>query len=183
MVVVSSITHANITNDYNDGANCLKNYLRYAEAVSCGDATAASLVLRAIAPPSMGRRSEEAAGDVVVDQLAAALAEAGYEVDRRVGQSHFRCDLAVRKPGDAAYRLGILLDGDDYYAQADILERDLLRPRLLQAFGWRTVHVLAKDWHADAEAVVKKLVETLEGAARAVGPARVAGAERQRRPR
>ncbi len=43
MVVVSSITDADITNDYNDGANCLKNYLRYAEAVSCGDQASAAL--------------------------------------------------------------------------------------------------------------------------------------------
>ncbi len=163
MVVVSSITHADITNDYNDGANCLKSYLRYAEAVSCGDQASAGLVLRSIAPPLAGRRGEGAADDAVLDQIAAALTQAGYEVDRRVGQSHFRCDLAVRKAGDTAYRLGILLDGDDYYAQADILERDLLRPRLLRTFGWRTTQVLAKDWYNDAEGVVKGLVAMLEG--------------------
>ena len=37
MAIVSSIQFADITNDYNDGANCLKNYLRYAEAVSTGN--------------------------------------------------------------------------------------------------------------------------------------------------
>ncbi len=108
----------------------------------------------------------------MLEQIAAALTQEGYEVDRRVGQSHFRCDLAVREPGDAEYRLGILLDGDDYYAQADILERDLLRPRLLRAFGWRTAFVLAKDWHNDAEAVTRQLIELLEAADRGAKPAR-----------
>ena len=37
--VVSSIRHHDITNDYNDGANSLKNFLQYAEAVSKGDAS------------------------------------------------------------------------------------------------------------------------------------------------
>jgi len=37
MAVVSSIQFTDITNEYNDGANCLKNYLRYAEAVSVGN--------------------------------------------------------------------------------------------------------------------------------------------------
>jgi very-short-patch-repair endonuclease len=163
MVIVSSITHADITNDYNDGANCLKNYLRYAEAVSCGDQASAGQVLRTIAPPATGRRADDAADDAMAEQLAAALTAAGYEVDRRIGQSHFRCDLAVRKPGETSYRLGILVDGDDYYAQNDILERDLLRPRLLRAFGWRTAHVLAKDWYQDAEGVVARLTNLIEG--------------------
>ncbi len=37
MAVVSSIQFTDITNEYNDGANCLKNYLRYAEAVCIGN--------------------------------------------------------------------------------------------------------------------------------------------------
>ena len=45
MAIVSSIQFADITNDYNDGANCLKNYLRYAEAVSTGNREAAHRVL------------------------------------------------------------------------------------------------------------------------------------------
>src|SRR6185369_3449454 len=45
MAVVSSIRHHDITNDYNDGANCLKNYLRYAEAMSAGEFDAARRVL------------------------------------------------------------------------------------------------------------------------------------------
>ena len=45
MAVVSSIQFTDITNDYNDGANCLKNYLRYAEAVSTGNSEASHRVL------------------------------------------------------------------------------------------------------------------------------------------
>ncbi len=49
MAIVASIRHSDITNDYNDGANCLKSYLRYAECASAGDAAGARRVLRELA--------------------------------------------------------------------------------------------------------------------------------------
>ena len=100
MAIVSSIQFADITNDYNDGANCLKNYLRYAEAVSTGNREVAHRVLH-----SMSRWQAVSDGpggevnDPVAEQVAAALTAKGYIVDRAVGQSHFRCDLAVRQTG------------------------------------------------------------------------------------
>jgi len=78
MAVISSIQFADITNDYNDGANCLKNYLRY-------------------------------------------------------------------------------------YDQSDLLERDLMRPKLLREFGWKVAFVLAKDWHDDRAAVLERLDRLLSG--------------------
>ncbi len=163
MVLVSSIRYSDITNDYNDGANCLKNYLRYAEAVSVGNLRTVQRVLRSVA-----RRFEtDAAADnaptnPVVEQISAALRQAGYQLDHAVGQSHFRCNLAVRCEGDTEYRLGILIDDDAYYDQADLLERDMMRPKLLRDFGWRIAHVMTKDWHADRDAVVARLLRQIE---------------------
>src|SRR5690606_4872267 len=48
MAIVSSIESTEITNEYNDGANCLKNYLRYAEATSVGDAATAQRILHGL---------------------------------------------------------------------------------------------------------------------------------------
>ena len=45
MVIVSSIRATAITNDYNDGARCLKEFLEYAEAVSVGNEAAARRIL------------------------------------------------------------------------------------------------------------------------------------------
>lgn len=164
MALVSSIQHADITNDYNDGANCLKNYLRYAEAVSGGNIEAAQRVLHGMSrwhDAPVDRDTDVV--EPVAEQLASTLAERGFLVDRRVGQSHFRCDLAVRREGDDAYRLGILLDGRAYYEQSDLLERDMMRPRLLRAFGWPVAFVLAKDWYEDPKAVMDRLLRRLEG--------------------
>lgn len=164
MAVVSSIRHHDVTNDYNDGASCLKNYLRYAEVTSAGDSVAACRILAgysALSSDTADNPSGET--DAVVDQLAAALAAHGYKADRHVGQSNLRCDLAIWREGDAAYRLGVLVDTDEFYQQPDVLEKNLMRPRLLEEFGWKIAHVLTKDWHRDSEAVLGSLLLRLSG--------------------
>ena len=72
MVLVSSIRSHAITNDYNDGARCLKNYLRYAEAASSGDTAAMDRVLRELA---WDRGAAQAGGkdDAVIGAVAAAF--------------------------------------------------------------------------------------------------------------
>ena len=163
MALVSSIQHADITNDYNDGANCLKQYLRYAEAVSEGSMEVASRILHGMSRWHDATNQEQVASDVVAEQLTLALTRRGYRVDQHVGQSHFRCDLAVRRDGDAEYRLGILVDGPAYYDQSNLIERDMMRPRLLRDFGWKITHVLAKDWYAAADDCLEKIIALLEG--------------------
>jgi predicted DNA-binding WGR domain protein len=162
MAVVSSIQSTAITNDYNDGANCLKNYLRYAEAVSRGDGAAAQRVLSGISRWGDSVHDSKSEQDVVGLQLAAALREKGYLVDASVGQSHFHVDLAVRRAGDADYRLGILLDTLIDYEQAETLEREMLRPRMLRGFGWRVAKVLAKDWYNDPGGELQRLCAAME---------------------
>ena len=164
MAVVSSIQSTAITNDYNEGANCLKNYLRYAEAMSDGDDASARRVLTSI---SRWRDSANDAGsedDEVGVQLTAELRERGYLVDTNVGQSHFHVNLAVRCTEDSAYRLGILIDRLANYEQVETLERELLRPRLLCGFGWRVAKVLAKDWYNDRAGEFQRICDAIEGA-------------------
>jgi len=100
-------------------------------------------------------------GEVVVQQLKMALEGAGWLVDPAVGMSHFRCDLGVRQEGDRIYRLGVMVDTESYYAQDDLIERDLMKPSLLQAFGWRIAQVLTCDWFRDREAVMARLEQLL----------------------
>jgi hypothetical protein len=164
MALISSIRHDAITNDYNEGARCLKNYLQYAAAVSCGDrATAQRVLHESLSHLGSSTASAEISVEVVVDQLATALGERGYEVDLNVGQSSFRCHLAVRNPDQSEYRAGILVDTADQYNQTDSIEREVMRPKLLEAFGWRIRHVLAKDWLTDQGAVLTDLAHFIEG--------------------
>ena len=107
--------------------------------------------------------AENATVDAVAEQLAATLVTRGLLVDRAVGQSHFRCDLAIRRPGDSVYRLGVLVDSDAYYEQADVLERDVMRPKLLRNFGWNICQVFAKDWYEARDRVVDRVLRLLAG--------------------
>jgi predicted DNA-binding WGR domain protein len=163
MAIVSSIRHPDITNDYNDGANSLKNFLHYAEVVSKGDDATARRVLENLNPLSRKALAPLTIGDAVIEGLAAALRQRGHAVDLNVGQSKFRCDLAVRGSSDGLYELGILVDTDGHYANANLLDRYLMQPGILKAFGWRFALVLTKDWYHNPEEVLARIERLLHG--------------------
>ena len=163
MAIVSSIRHHDITNDYNDGANRLKNFLNYAEAVSQGDEAAARRVLENLNPLNRKALAPAGESDTVAERLAAALCGRGYLVDLNVGQSKFRCDLAVRNEPDSLYQLGILVDTDGHYANPNLLDRYLMQPGILRTFGWRFALVLTKDWYHNPDDVLARLEKLLKG--------------------
>ncbi len=166
MAVVSSIHYSDITNIYNDGANCLRQYLEYTEALSKGDYPTSNRVLSSLSP--LGEIEDGEIRDAVVLQLGEALRKHGYRVDLNVGDSRFRVDLGVRKKsvrtedGPADYLACVLVDTDAHYQQTDLLERDVQRPSVLTAFGWKVCHVLTKDWYHKPEEVLKKLLKVIE---------------------
>src|SRR5262249_27847069 len=77
--------------------------------------------------------------------------------------SKFRCDLAVRVESEGMYKLGILVDTDSHYANPNLLERYLMQPSILTAFGWRYLIVLTKDWFHNPEDVLNRIEKTLRG--------------------
>ncbi|MFF0339587.1 AAA domain-containing protein [Kribbella sp. NPDC004875] len=158
MVVVSSIEPDAITNTYNDGANTLRRFLAYAAAVSRGDNVAAKSALTSYGVRSPARAKTSTA---VVGQLAAALEARGVEVDAAVGESVFRCDLALKLPDDDGYRLAVLVDTPDRVAADTLLERLTTHPSVLTTTGWRVHHVLTTDWTRSPETVVSHLLDAL----------------------
>ncbi|MFM2089781.1 MAG: hypothetical protein RLZZ127_270 [Planctomycetota bacterium] len=154
LALVTSITADRITNDFNPGAAALKRYLAYAEAASAGSHAEAARILAGLSGTG---RTADADADPHAEQVADALRAEGWQVDRRIGASRFRCDIAVRGTGDAVYRLGILLDHERDYAGLSCWERDVARPAALHAFGWRIEHVLIRDWIRDRDGVLHRL--------------------------
>jgi hypothetical protein len=158
MVVVSSIKGVAITNTYNDGANCLKNYLDYSEAVSMGDEQQIENVLSRLYS-HFGNEGYNAELSSAAKQLASSLEARGWQVDRQLGQSRFRCDLAIRQPGRDKYSLAIVFD---HYAKTqDTLEDFLLKPMVLKAFDWDYEFILIKDWHENSDAIIEKIESRL----------------------
>ncbi|HYG34730.1 MAG TPA: WGR domain-containing protein, partial [Clostridia bacterium] len=90
--------------------------------------------------------------------------------DINVGQSKFRCDLAVRSSSDALYQLGVLIDTDGHYANPNLLDRYLMQPSILRAFGWRFALVLTKDWYHTPEDVLNRLEKLLQSEPAATEP-------------
>ena len=164
MAVVSSIGAEAITNVYNDGANTLRAFLGYASSMSRGDALGASGQLRSFG--ERGRRSTDGpvADGPVIAQLAAALRERGIEAVERLGQSHFRCDLALRRPGDGAYRVAVLVDHRERVGAQPVVERLVSHPLVLAGAGWRVAHVLTKDWFERPDEVLVGLERELDAA-------------------
>ena len=113
-----------------------------------------------------GRRATDApvADGPVIGQLAAALRERGIEAVERLGQSHFRCDLALRRPGDPAYRIAVLVDHRERIGAQPVDERLVSHPLVLAGAGWRVAHVLTKDWFERPDEVVAGLERELDAA-------------------
>jgi hypothetical protein len=177
MAVVSSIEADAITNTYNDGANTLRRFLGYAQTVSRGD-TAAAVAALGRGGSAVGRSAVGAAGsrpgvgpgtgvgsggDARIGAvLAQALRDRGLVVAEELGQSAFRCDLALRRPEDDEYQVAVLLDTPARVGAQPLGERLTSNPAVLSQAGWKIVHVLLKDWHDDPERVIESLIHEVD---------------------
>lgn len=164
LAVISSIRHVDITNEYNDGARALKTFLNYTEALAKGDHVGARAVLENFNPLAVANMAPAVSRDTVIEQVAEKLRQRGHQVDLQVGQSRFRCDVAVRRKGEAHYTLAVLVDTDSHYRNSNLVDRYLTQPGILRAFGWKVAFVLTKDWLHEPEAVIERLERELRGA-------------------
>jgi len=176
MAVISSIRHSAITNEYNEGANYLKRFLQYAELVSQGQMAGA----RAILDSMVLRRVE--GGTIqpsrVRDQIKQQLQAMGYVVDEQIGQSDFKCSLAIKARPDSErsdnqqesgpgspgqnYVLGILLDDEKHYLNENLIEQYYQRPAILERFGWKVLPVYSRDWLHQPQKIMEMIRKLLE---------------------
>ncbi len=145
VAIVSSIGPESITNDYNVGANTLKQYLRYAAAVSVGNETEISNCLDSLGAGRSERGWNEGADDPVVQRIADEFAGSGHDIELNVGHSTLTVDVAARRAETPGRARAILVDTDRHYAIDDVVERYVTRPAVFRAFGWDVEHRLAKD--------------------------------------
>ena len=154
MIVVSSITSEQITNDYNAGANALKTFLRYAQLASTGDGHGASTALKAV---SGSVDHAQKPTNAAAMQIAEELNERGFVAEVNHGMSRFCIDVAARSKEESDFKLAVLLDSKETYASHSTLEVLTDRAILLEAFGWTAVTVTMREWANDPAKVIARL--------------------------
>ncbi|MGX5819196.1 AAA domain-containing protein [Chitinophaga lutea] len=161
MAVVSSIRHHQITNVYNAGANYFRQFLQYAETVSAGNAEGARRILEGLSAVR-GHSEYRTPASVMLGDIRAQLEQQGFTVAEQLGQSGFRCSLAVKMNAqDESWALGIIVDDEEYFRHENVLEQYCLRPAVMERAGWKTVAVYAKDWLEQPQKVMEALLRQL----------------------
>lgn len=130
------------------GVEGLKNFLEFAERG------------RLSVNPMQAKPNEES--DLIND-LAVELGKQGYEVDKLVGRSQFKIDLAVIDPHNKdTYMMGILTDGKHYYETKTERDREICQPNVLRMLNWNVMKVWSVDWFENRQAVVERIVKALK---------------------
>jgi len=100
-------------------------------------------------PSADGAAPAAGGGGLLEEDVARELAARGHAVDRDVGSSGCRIDLAVRDPARAGrHLLAIECDGESYHSGATARDRDRLRQSVMEGLGWRLHRIWSSDWAA-----------------------------------
>lgn len=102
--------------------------------------------------PSVEPESDEDTCDCIITRIADGLRSHGHTVKTRIGRSSFKIDLAiVDSENPDRYKLGIILDGRDYYSLPSVRDREITAPSVLTSLGWRLYRVWTIDWFLNPE--------------------------------
>ena len=147
VVIVSSITAADMPRTASQGPTLLRSYLEYAEK----------------GPPALVSGADGGLGDVespFEDAVRRALVGKGLEVRAQVGCSAYRVDLAVVDPGSPGrYLIGIECDGSSYHSARTARDRDRLRQQVLEGLGWRIMRIWSTDWVRNPDRQIERVLQ------------------------
>lgn len=156
-ILVSSIrsTDVDIEKTNSRGVALLKQYLHFAEFNKKST----------IQKPRTNQTSNALIGDVYQE-----IIKLGYEVQRDVGTSDFRIDLAVVHPNDPnQFVLAIECDGSLYMHSKVTRDRERLRQEVLSKRGWQIYRIWSTDWLNHRKREVDYLRKAIERALKKQG--------------
>jgi len=149
------------------GPKLLKQYLMYVRAISDADTAVATAILRELAgaeAPYTSATGLSSVQEQMRERLSKEVEKYGYTVDTDLGNRRSRISLAVYDPKEDRYVYGIELDRDAYAASDAILERDVYKPRFMEARGWQIQRVWCRDWWLSPNKVIRSIVNAIEKA-------------------
>lgn len=144
MAVFSSLLPHHIPEDGNlpKGVVALRNFLKYASDI------------QEDAPVDEGEVEKES----VIDDIANRLREMGHYVQTHVGRSAFKVDIAIVDPDNPnQYKLGIIVDGRDYYKLPTVRDREITVPDVLEQLGWTIKRMWVLDWFENPDLAIKNI--------------------------
>ena len=110
-------------------------------------------------------RSESVINEGFTDiklQIKERLEKLGYEVVLDLGSRDNRISLAIYDSNKDRYLLGVQLDKDAFASTASALEREVYKPRFLEANGWTIMRVFCRDFWLSPTKVVRNIINAAE---------------------
>ena len=145
------------------GPKLLKKYLMYARAVARGDDEEVKVILSELEetePVTEARTITSLAS--VEERIKDRLVKLGYKVDTGLGNRKNRISLAVYDEKKDKYLVGVELDKDAFLSSDSAMERDVYKPRFLEARGWSIIRVWCRDWWLYPQRVIKAITTLAE---------------------
>ena len=132
-----------------EGARMLRSYIEYARK--------GASALRPIE-----RTEAFESEDDFCEVIANFLEKHGYLIERQVGCSDYKIDIAVKNPNaEGEFIAGIECDGLSYIHAKTARDRDHLRRSVLQNMGWNLYRVWSTEWSRNPKAEGQALLDFL----------------------
>jgi hypothetical protein len=165
-IIVTSIEpeELKVETSKNAGPKLLQKYLMFTRAVAKGDDREASIILSELRVPDPKPETMFTNVAAVEVQIKERLEKLGYKVDTGLGNDNNRISLAIYDPDSDRYLVGVELDTDAFKESKSCLERDVYKPRFLEARGWTIIRVWCRDWWLSPQKVIKTITAAAEKA-------------------
>ena len=159
VIVVTSIEPEELKVDgaKNSGPKLLRQYLSYVRAVSAADTRDAESTLSSLNPHEGSESRSQSPARDVEEEIKAKLEKAGYTVHTGLGNRNNRISLAIYDDKLDRYLLGIEIDLNVYPGSSSAMERDVYKPKFLEARGWSIMRVWCRDWWLSPQRVIKNI--------------------------
>ena len=163
IIVVTSIEPETLKVDTakNLGPKLLKKYLTYARAVSKGDDEEVRAILKEI---DCGESESKSFSSLISieEEIKERLEKQGYKVSTNLGNSNSRISIAIYDDKTDKYLVGVELDTDAFASSDSCIERDVCKPRFLEARGWSIIRVWSRDWWLSPQKVIRAITAEAE---------------------